>query len=315
MRPRFGFDPLLGLILLAVLLALLLPAQGQFASFFAGATSLAVGLLFFFYGARLSPQEAFSGLKHWKLHGLILTFTYLVFPLLGLALFPLKFFLGPELYTGILFLCLLPSTVQSSIAFTALARGNVAGAMVSASLSNMLGVFLTPVLVMLLLGGRQLGFSTQVFTDIALQLLLPFVLGQLLRRWFAGFARHAVSKQLDRVSIAMVVYSAFSAGVLAGVWRQVQWWQLLVLVLLSLLLVEALLKLSNFTAQKLGFSAQDRIAIQFCASKKSLASGLPIASVIFGPAALGLLVLPLLIFHQVQLMVCAVRAARLARQS
>lgn len=149
---RFIPDPLILLILGAVVVAIFLPARGDFAQGFSLATKVAIALLFFLYGARLSPQEALAGLKNWKLHTTILSFTYLIFPLIGLALFPLQFVVGKELYLGLLYLSLVPSTVQSSVAFTSVARGNVAGAIVSASTSNLMGVVITPLLVMLLMG-------------------------------------------------------------------------------------------------------------------------------------------------------------------
>lgn len=307
-------DTLIMMILAAVVLAIVFPARGAFADGFSVATNWAIALLFFLYGARLSTQEAIDGLKHWKLHGTILSFTYLLFPLIGLALFPLKYVLGEELYLGILYLTLVPSTVQSSVAFTSVAKGNVAGAIVSASASNIVGVVATPLLVMLLMSSGGLTISGSVFLDIAIQLLLPFVLGQLLRRWVGEFAKKKITKHVDRLSIAMVVYSAFSEGMVDGIWTRVAWWQLLLMVLVSILLVEVLLWLTGFVGRKLGFNRADQIAIQFCGTKKSLASGLPMAAVIFGGGALGVLILPLMIFHQVQLMMCASRAAKYARE-
>lgn len=308
-------DPLITLIVIAVILAILAPARGDFAEGFSLATKLAIGLLFFLYGARLSPQEALQGLKHWRLHSTILAFTFVLFPLIGLALYPLQAVIGKELYLGLLFMTLVPSTVQSSVAFTSVAKGNVAGAIVSASASNIAGVVLTPLLVMVLMRSDQLVISGSVFGDIALQLLLPFILGQLLRRWVGEIARNKLTKHIDRLSIAMVVYAAFSDGIVQGIWTRISPWQILLLVVLSLLLVEFLLWLSGVVARKLGFSYGDRVAIQFCGSKKSLATGLPMAAVIFGGAQVGALILPLMIFHQVQLMVCAAKAARWGRQT
>lgn len=313
-------DPLIVLIILAVIIAIIFPASGTFADWFSIAVKIAIALLFFLYGARLSTHEALEGLKNWKLHLTILTFTFVVFPIIGLALRPLAGLIGQELYLGILYLTLVPSTVQSSVAFTSIAKGNVAGAIVSASASNLAGVFLTPLLVMLLMSGSVTGdggvhIDTGVFLDIAVQLLLPFILGQLTRRWVAGFAARKATKIVDRGSIAMVVYSAFSAGMVEGIWSTVGVWQIVFLVVFSATLVSFMLWLSRAVSSKLGFSRPDVIAIEFCGSKKSLASGLPMAAVIFGGANLGLLILPLMIFHQVQLMICSWLAARYGAQS
>lgn len=307
-------DPLIVLIILAVIIAILAPARGTFAEGFRMATTLAIALLFFLYGARLSTQEALAGLKNWKLHLTILLFTFAFFPLLGILLRPLEHIVGHDLSMGILFLTLVPSTVQSSVAFTSIARGNVAGAIVSASASNLAGVILTPLLVMVLMStGSGVQIDGSVFLDIALQLLLPFVLGQLLRHWVKDFAARKATKIVDRGSIAMVVYSAFSSGIVAGIWSDISVWQVAILVLLSIVLVAFMLYLTKAIPERLGFPRADVIAIEFCGTKKSLATGLPMASVIFGGSTLGLLILPLMIFHQVQLMMCSWLAARYAR--
>ncbi|SFG75303.1 solute carrier family 10 (sodium/bile acid cotransporter), member 7 [Corynebacterium spheniscorum] len=308
-------DILIVLIICAVILAIIFPARGAFAEWFSIATSIAIAILFFLYGARLSTQEALAGLKNWKLHLIILVFTFVVFPIIGLGLKPLDSILGHELYLGILYLTLVPSTVQSSVAFTSIARGNVAGAIVAASASNLAGVFLTPLLVMALMStGSGVHVDGQVFLDIALQLLAPFILGQLLRRWVGKVAANKGTKLVDRGSIAMVVYSAFSSGVVAGIWSSVSALQIIALCVLAVVLVTFMLWLTRFVPQKLGFPEKDVIAIEFCGTKKSLATGLPMASVIFGGASLGLLILPLMIFHQIQLMMCSWLAARYAKE-
>lgn len=310
-----GLDPLIVLIVAAVIIAIVLPARGWFADAFAVATNLAIALLFYLYGARLSTREALSGLTHWRLHLTILATTFLIYPLIGIALRPvLTPFITEDLYRGILFLTLVPSTVQSSVAFTSIAKGNVAGAIVAASASSLVGVFATPLLVMLLMSqGSGVSIDTQVFIDIAVLLLLPFVLGQITRRWVMGIAANKATKIVDRGSIAMVVYSAFSAGMVAGVWSSVKGWEILFLVVFSALLVVAMLWLTRVGATKLGFNVKDTRAIEFAGTKKSLATGLPMASVIFGASSLGLLILPLMIFHQVQLMICSWLAARYAK--
>ena len=218
---------------------------------------------------------------------------------------------------GILFLTLVPSTVQSSVAFTSIAKGNVSGAIVSASTSNLAGVLITPVLVMLLMGtGSGLHIDTSVFGETSLLLLAPFVLGQLTRRWIADLAQSKATKVVDRGSIAMVVYSAFSKGVVDGIWSSISVWEIVFLVVFAAAFVIFMLWLTRFISGKLGFSRADTIAIQFCGSKKSLATGLPMASVIFasGSTSLGLLILPLMIYHQVQLMICSLLASRYAQQ-
>ena len=311
-------DPLIVLIILAVILAVIAPARGDFAETFGQLTNVAIAFLFFLYGARLSTQEALNGLKHWRLHLTILAFTFVVYPLIGIALRPLTAFISHDMYLGILFLTLVPSTVQTSVAFTSIAKGNVAGAIVSASTSNLVGVFITPSLVMLLMGtGGGVHIDTSVFGEIALLLLAPFILGQLTRRWVGKFAQSKATKVVDRGSIAMVVYSAFSKGVVDGIWSSISIWELAFLVAFAAIFVAFMLWLTKKVSEKLGFKRADTVAIEFCGSKKSLATGLPMASVIFasGGTSLGLLILPLMIYHQVQLMMCSWLASRYAQRA
>ena len=297
--------------------ASILPARGSSAVVLTHATTIAIGFLFFLYGARLSSREALDGLRQWRLHALVLASTYVLFPLLGLAaklLVPTV--LTPELYTGLMFLCCLPSTVQSSIAFTSIARGNVAAAICSASFSNILGIALTPVLVAVFLVTRYGGISWGSVGDIMLQLMAPFLAGQLLRRWIGVFlARHKkVLGPLDRGSILLVVYTAFSEGVVAGIWSRLTPVSLLLLVGTNVVLLALVLGVTTWTARNFGFDREDEIVIVFCGSKKSLASGIPMATVLFSAQTVGLVVLPLMLFHQIQLMTCAWLARRYAAQ-
>lgn len=312
-------DLLVILILTAVVLAILLPVNGQAAELASLATKLAIALLFFLYGARLSPQDAIKGLLHWRLHLTILGLTFLLFPLLGLALRPLAALVGEPLYLGILFLTLVPSTVQSSVAFTSIAKGNIAASIVAASLSSLLGVILTPLLVLALMSGVAQGsveIHGSTFVNIATQLLLPFLVGQVLRNWkpVRQAAASPLTKKVDQFSIALVVYVSFSEGVVEGIWSKIHWTTLLGLILGSIAVVYAMLATSSFAARRLGFSYEDQVAIQFAGTKKSLASGLPMAAVLFSGGHLGLMILPLMVFHQVQLIVCSIRASAYAAQ-
>ncbi|WP_160510656.1 bile acid:sodium symporter family protein [Streptomyces sp. BA2] len=310
-------DPYILALLGTVGIAALLPARGVGADIAGGASTGAVALLFFLYGARLSTREALDGLKHWRLHVTVLACTFLVFPLLGLAAKGLvPYVLTPALYSGFLFLTLVPSTIQSSIAFTSMARGNVPAAICAGSFSSLAGIVLTPLLAAALLGSSGGGFSADSVLKIVLQLLVPFLAGQVLRRWIGGFiARHKkVLSLVDRGSILLVVYTAFSEGMVQGIWHQVTPLRLGALLGVEAVLLAVMLALTWYGAKKMGFGREDRIAIQFAGSKKSLAAGLPMASVLFGAHA-SLAVLPLMLFHQMQLMVCAVIAKRRSRDA
>lgn len=315
---RFLPDPFILALVATAGLASVVPASGDALATLQVTTKIAIALLFFLYGARLSTSEAVSGLKHWRLHTSILAMTFVVFPLLGLLTHLLvPGVLTESLYTGVLLLCLVPSTVQSSVAFTSIARGNIAGAVVSASMSNLLGVFLTPLLVATLMRGTgDVHVDASSIVKIVLQLFVPFVAGQVARPVIGGWVRRHKSplRIVDRGSILLVVYVAFSEGVNAHVWSTLDASAIAALVAVCLVLLAAVMGITVLTGRLLRFDRGDRIALLFCGSKKSLASGLPMATVLFPSHQVALIVLPLMLFHQLQLIVCAWIAGRLSRQ-
>ena len=315
---RLPIDGYLLALIGMVILAALLPASGQAAVVMDWVVKAAIALLFFLYGARMSPAAIGAGLLHWRLQGTVFLSTFLLFPLLGLGLvFLMRGSLQPDLLTGMLYLCLLPSTVQSSIAFTSIAGGNVAGALTSASLSNLLGVIVTPLLVALLIGGAGGGIHLQSILDIGLQILAPFAVGQLCRPLLKGWlGRHArLTGLVDRGSILLIVYAAFSEGVVAGVWSQVAPLDLAKVIGLNIALLAIVLALTLFAGRALKFDRLDRIVILFCGSKKSMATGIPMAGILFAGHAVPLIVLPIMLFHQIQLFACTIIAQRYAREN
>ncbi|WP_080759603.1 bile acid:sodium symporter family protein [Acinetobacter pittii] len=296
-----------------VLLATFFPVSGQAAQYFNTLTTVAIAILFFLHGAKLSREAVIEGILHWKMHVLVFAFTFLIFPVIGLLAKPILLpLLGQQLYWGFLFMCFLPSTVQSSIAFTSVAKGNVAGAVCSASFSNLIGMFITPVLVsFFILGQSQHGFDpTTSIIQITLLLLVPFILGQLLRPYIFPYMAKVPSivKAFDQGSILMVVYGAFSGAVVAGLWHQVSWKTLLILTIACSVLLTIIMLLALYLPRALGFNRADQITVFFCSSKKTLASGVPMAQILFIGQPLGMIVLPIMIFHQIQLMVCGVIA-------
>jgi sodium/bile acid cotransporter 7 len=314
---RFLPDTFTMLLVLTVLTASFFPVHGASAGYFGIATNFAIGLLFFLHGARLSRDVVIAGLLHWRLHLVILLTTFGVFPLLALAMGQIvpTSILPTALYTGILFLSVLPSTVQSSIAFTSIAGGNVPAAICAASASNIFGMFLTPLLVGVLFSvGGHGGFSWTVLEQIMLQLLAPFIAGQLLQPWIGNWIRSKkkILMPVDRGSILMVVYSAFSEAVVEGLWHTFSLVDIATVIIANMVLLALVLCITMFGSRLLGFSKADEITITFCGSKKSLASGVPMANVIFAGQGIGAIVLPLMLFHQIQLMACAVIAQKYA---
>jgi sodium/bile acid cotransporter 7 len=315
---RLKPDPYVLLIVATMILASLAPAHGAATPVLGWATKIGIGLVFFLHGARLSREAVTRGMTHWRLHLLVLATTFGLFPLLGLGLAALPAAITPPaLAPGIILLCCLPSTVQSSIGFTAIARGDVAAAVASATASNLIGIALTPVLAALMLHASDGGLSLQSVQAIVLQLLAPFILGQLLRGWIGPWvaAHKTLFAWTDRGAILLVVYSAFSEAVTGGLWREVSGLDLARLVGICAGLLGFVLAATTLAARAFGFSKADEIAIVFCGSKKSLASGAPMASVLFPPAMVGPMILPLMIFHQLQLMACAVVAQAYARRT
>ena len=313
-------DPFLLALVATVLLASFLPARGAAVPLFQDLTVAVIAFMFFMQGARLSRTAMLAGLVHWRLHLSILLCTFALFPVLGLGLHALwPGLLTPTLWLGVLFTCVLPSTVQSSIAFTSIGGGNVAAAVCSATASNLLGIAVTPLLTALLLAARThgAGVSGHDVLAIVLQLLLPFLAGQVLQPVVGGWA--ARNRRLlgltDRASVLVTVYTAFSEAVVQGLWREVPASQLMLVLLVDAVLLAVVLLATRYGARAAGFPRADEIAIVFCGSKKTLVSGVPMAGVLFPGALVGQVVLPLMIFHQIQLFACALLARRYARQA
>lgn len=320
---RVRFDPYIAAIVGMVGVASVLPCRGEAAVVMGWLTDGVIALLFFLYGARLSRDAVVAGLTHWRLQLTVFGSTFALFPLLALALGWLAHSVLPSellprpLLLGLVFLSTLPSTLQSSIAFTSIGRGNVPAAVCSASLSNLLGILVTPLLVGLILSSHGHGLSWRGMGDVARQLFLPFVAGQLLRPLLGDWMlrRRRVLAVVDRGSILLVVYTAFSASVVRGLWHQIGLVSLLLVLGLDALLLAAVLTATTVLSRRLGFATADEVAIVFCGSKKSLAAGLPMAKVLFAAGSVGIVLIPVMLFHQIQLMACALLAQRYARRA
>jgi solute carrier family 10 (sodium/bile acid cotransporter), member 7 len=308
-------DPFILSLLISAALGLFLPAKGTLATGVDGLKTLAVALLFFLQGVRLQRAAVIAGMTHWRLQTLTLASTFILFPLLGLLMHAvMPALLSNALWLGVLYLSTLPSTVQSSIAFTSIARGNVPAAICAATASNLIGIVITPILVALLLNLHGGTSALDEVESIVSQLLLPFVAGQILSRWLRPWAlRHSALLSItDRGSILLVVYAAFSAATLSGTWQYLRWPQFAALLGINVFLLTIVLSLTRLASRAAHFSREDEIATVFCGSKKSLATGVPMANILFSRADVGLVILPVMLFHQIQLMACAYFARRYA---
>ncbi|MCI0994992.1 bile acid:sodium symporter [Pseudomonas corrugata] len=306
-------------MLLATLLAYFFPGFGATGGAMHAEWVVNIGIfvVFFLHGVNLSGEQIRHGLKNTRLHVMVQVFTFVVFPLIWLASNKLLGSHVPSLLMlGFFYLCALPSTISSSVALTGSAGGNVPAAILNASLSSVLGVFLTPLLVSLVVGRGDGGIDLgSTLLDLCLMLLLPLVLGQFLRRWLAGFfGRYKrYTSIIDKLVILLLVYAAFCNSMVSGIWQQQGNGVLLSAVLGSAVLLAIILWMTTRTARTLGFDNADEIAAVFCASKKSLAAGVPMAALIFGNnPGLGLILLPIMIYHPMQLIVCSILAERYA---
>ncbi|HEY4173567.1 MAG TPA: bile acid:sodium symporter family protein [Rhodopila sp.] len=302
-----------------VLAATLLPCRGESARLFHVAGFLAIGSLFFLQGARLSRDAVLRGIMHWRLHAVINATTYLLFPLVGLSLIAAFPHLLPSpLFLGVLFLCSLPSTVQSSIALVSIAGGNVPAAICSATASNVAGIVLAPLLfgaIANLHGGGSI--DVRGLWQVILQLLVPFAAGHLLRPWIGTWAERnrGVLSITDRGSILLVVYGAFSAAVVHGIWRQMPLEVLAALGVLMGLLLALILAVTIGASRTMRLSREDEAALVFCGSQKSLVSGVPIANALMPASSVGLILLPLMLYYPLQLVISAWLARRYANDA
>jgi sodium/bile acid cotransporter 7 len=310
-----GIDPLVRLLAVAILLASLFPVTGPYRPFAEAISNGAIFVLFLLNGLRLPRAEVLRGMRHLRLLVPLALWCFGAMSLGGWALAQAgtALLLPPIVALGFLFLGALPSTVQSATAYSSLAGGNVAVSVVAAAFLNVLGVFLSAPLFSLLAGSEAAAFDWAALERIGLILLLPFILGQLAQ----GKAGHLVRDHrrlatwMDRLAIAIAVYVAFSGAVEQGLWQLVglaDWAALLLLVGVFLALGFGGAWLLGCA---LGLGRSDRIAFLFAGAQKSIALGAPLASVIYPPAIAGLLLLPVLTYHLLQLVISAPLASRL----
>ena len=315
----FKFDWFMKGMVLVVALAFVWPQPGAQGGFLHPEllNKLGVALVFFLNGLGLSMASLRQGVSRWRVHLLVQTSTFLVFPLLGLGFLKLSDpWMSPDLQLGFFYLCALPSTVSSSVALTVAARGNVPVALFNATLSALIGVVLTPLWMAWAMGQEGVHFDVlPVVVSLVLWVLLPLVAGQLLRPLLHQWAaRHKARIQIvDRLTILMLVYTSFADSVQQGIWTRYGFSVLLQTLCFTTLLFFTMLKLTELASRLMGLPDEDRIAAVLCGSKKTLASGVPMAHLIFGAnPALGLILIPIMVYHPLQLAICGVLAQRWA---
>jgi sodium/bile acid cotransporter 7 len=296
--------------------AALFPPRDEFGPALATAGGVAVAVQFFISGLRLPSSAAVQGLKAWRLHLVIVSFSFGIFPLLGLGVAAgSSWYLSHELVAGLLFLTMLPTAVQTATTFTGIAKGHTAAAVAAASISNLLGIMVTPLLAALVLGSYS-GMNISSAARIAVQIVAPFILGQLLHKLTIKWTeRRALPlKIVDRAAILLVVYGAFGAAVADGLWQKLPPAQLIVTAGICAVMLALMLSVTALAGRKLGFTQADATAIMFCGSEKSLATGLPLSAILFHGPLGGVVILPVIMYHAMQLIVCASVARRMAKR-
>ena len=283
-------------------------------------TKLGVALIFFLHGLGLSFAALRAGIARWRLHLVVQVATFVVFPLLSLAVVALGGgTIAGDLRLGFCYLGALPSTVSSSVAMTAAARGNVPAAIFNATLSSLLGVVVTPLLIGWMMAGSAASHPLplgRVVLDLVLWLILPLVVGQGLRPWLGGWAARnkRFTSKVDRGTVLLLVYTSFCDSVAKGVWTHEGAGVVATTILGAAAILAVMLGGVNLVCRWLRFSVEDRTAAVFCGSKKTLASGVPMAHLIFGSSpSLGVILLPIMVYHPLQLVVCGALASRWAR--
>ncbi|GAB5453844.1 MAG: bile acid:sodium symporter [Henriciella sp.] len=318
---RFLPDRYVSLLILAAVLGFLLPELGASDGplHLGLVTKLGISLVFFLHGANLAPESLAAGVKNWKVHALVQATTFALFPILGGILFiALDGVMSDSLRLGFFFLAALPSTISSSVAMTVIAKGNVPVAVFNATLSGLLGLVLTPAMVSLVSATGVMQFSLlDAMGNIALMLLAPFAIGQLVR----PLIKQAVTKHkkilslLDRSVILLIVFTSFATSTVGGIWTRFSAGEIVATIGLVLVLLAIAFVMTVWLSRRMGLPLEDEAAVVFCGSTKSLANGAPIAQILFaGSPLLGVILLPLMLYHQLQLVGCAILAQRYSKQ-
>ena len=313
-RIMLAFDPLVRLLLVAILLASFLPVTGDGRAIARSVSDGGIFLLFLLNGLRLPRADVFAGMRNWSFLLPLSLWCFLGMGAAGWLLWRAGGQLLPEhIALGLLFLGILPSTVQSATAYSSLAGGNVAASVVAAALINVTGVFVTAPLLALLAGTAAVDLDLDGLQRIATILVLPFVLGHVLQNWLGDWVRERRSLigWADKLCIATAVYVAFSGAVEQGLWTLVGPGLWAVLLGLVAVFLAVGFGGSWLLGGAIGLGRQERISFLFAGAQKSIAIGAPLAAVLFPPATAGLLLLPVLVYHLLQLVLSAPIARKL----
>jgi sodium/bile acid cotransporter 7 len=282
-------------------------------------TKIGVALIFFLYGLTLSFGAMKDGAKQWRIHTLLQAVTFIFFPVLGIIFYKsTEGIIDSRLQLGFFYLCALPSTVSSSVVMTAAAKGNIPIAMFNATLSSLLGIILTPFLVGLVLHqSGQDGDLNKSIMNLCEWLLLPFIIGHVLEPRLGDFARRhkRYINKIDRLTILLLVYTSFCDSFVQHIWSTHAVQGMTMTFIATVFLFFLILALLWVACDRLGIKPEFRSAIVFCGTKKSLVSGVPMARIIFsGYPGPGLILLPIMLYHPLQLFICGPLASYWAQE-
>jgi sodium/bile acid cotransporter 7 len=278
--------------------------------------SLGISLIFFFYGLKLARGKIISGVKNWKLHLLVQCSTFVLFPLIILLVHP---FIHTQsalsIWLAFLFLGALPSTVSSSVVMVSIAKGNVPAAIFNASISGLIGIAITPLWMGLFLTQSSADFDlSEIYFKLTVEILGPVLLGLLLQRRLGKYAQQ-YSSQLslfDKSVILLIIYKSFAESFDKHVFNSVQLHDLALITAASLVLFYVVYSATGYLARRFGFPREDQITAQFCGTKKSLVHGTVFSKILFqNSAATGIMLLPLMLFHAMQIFIISIIASRL----
>jgi sodium/bile acid cotransporter 7 len=277
-------------------------------------THWGITAIFFLHGAKLPFEQLRSGFTAWRLHIFIQATTFIAFPIIGLTFYILSNnIISNEARLGFFFLCALPSTISSSVALTSLSGGNISAALFNASASNLLGMTITPIIVSSIAISANIHSISIIdaIVSVLQTLLVPFVFGQLMRPLLHRFlSRHAsIITILDRAIIILIVFAAFCDANMKNVWAATPAMDIVGIIICAAILLWGATVCIQVAAKRLGFARGDQICTVFCASQKSLASGAPIAAILFGGSpALSIILLPIMVYHLLQLIIGSIMA-------
>lgn len=307
-------DRFIQLLVAVMILANVVPARGEAATIVGWITTVGIFLLFFVNGIRLHPAEVLNGIRNWRLQGGIFLWVFGAMGLAGWAAgHAATGWVPAGIATGLIFLGILPTTVQSAIAYSSLAGGNVAASVVAAAMINLAGIVISPLLFVLLASTAGIGFSSDMAVSIATTLLLPFVLGQLLRRWLEPLIVRipAATRIMDRTVIALAVYSGFSGAVVSGIWAEIDLIEMVILTGFVVLMLIFAFGGAWWFSGRLGLAPPDRLTMLFAGAHKSLTVGVPLSALMFDGPTAGMVLFAVLTYHLLQMVVSAVLAVRL----